>query len=881
MYKKILFFCLLSFLGKHLSAQEIVAETSDIPPLIVSISEEKPELPVVSYSLTNQNTKYTIAGITVSGVESYGYEDYVLIGISGLSVGDKITVPGEEITSAVRLFWRHGLFSDVKILATKQTADSVWLEIALKPNPLISTINFTGVKKSEREDLEARIGMARGSQLTPNLISRARIRILAYFAEKGFSNISVNIQQRDDLSDPGKVILDIDIDKNQKTKIQNIFILGNEEFSDNEIKMAMKKTNEGFSLPKRPLLSIRKLFSTKKFVDEDFRNDLENIILKYNERGYRDAFIVADSVVQVNDKQVDVFITIHEGNQYHIRNINWVGNTLYSADFLDYILSMEPGDLYNTKKLNERLEGGDNGVLSGYQNQGYLFARVDPVEINIENDSIDLEIRVIEGIQATINRVIITGNDRLYEDIVRRELMTKPGQLFSRDAVMESVRGIAQMGHFDPETSSPDIQPDVETGTVDISYNLTSKPNDQIELSAGWGQTGLIGRLSLKFTNFSFNNLLKPSTYRGIIPQGDGQTLTLSGQTNGRYYQSYSISFMDPWFGGKRPNQFSVGAYYMIQTGMESRYASNMYSYYPGMGSYYGDYAYDDNQSMRILGLSVGYGKRLRWPDHNFSLMSELSYQRYTMNNWRYFEVQNGTANSLTLGLTLGRNSIDNPLYTRRGSSFAVSVNATPPYSLWDGVDYANLKQVDPQMYKWMEYHKWKFKGRIFMPFANPERVKRTPVLMSRIEYGFLGSYNSHKHNPFQTFYMGGDGMTGYTTMYATETIGLRGYESGALTPGRNAGYAYSRLALELRYPLIFEQSSTIYALAFVEAGNAWTNLRSFSPFDLKRSAGVGARIFLPMIGLMGLDWAYGFDKPNPGAGVSGSQVHFIIGQEF
>jgi outer membrane protein insertion porin family len=412
-----------------------------------------------------------------------------------------------------------------------------------------------------------------------------------------------------------------------------------------------------------------------------------------------------------------------------------------------------------------------------------------------------------------------------------------------------------------------------------------------VEFSAGWGQTGVIGRLSLKFTNFSFNNFIHPSTYRGIIPQGEGQTLTLSGQTNGRYYQSYSISFLDPWFGGKRPNSFSLGAYYMIQTGMETRSMNSMYGNgygyggYGGYGSYgggygYSDYAYDDNKSMRILGLSAGYGKRLNWPDNYFTLMADLAYQRYWLRNWDYFLVQNGDANSLTFGLTLGRNSIDNPLYTRKGSTFSLSVNATPPYSLWDGIDYANLVQSDPQMFKWIEYHKWKFKSKLFIPLANPDVVKHTPVIMSRVEYGFVGTYNSHKYNPFETFVVGGDGMTGYSTMYANETIGLRGYESGALTP-RQDGYAYSRLSLELRYPFMLEQTSTIYGLVFAEAGNAWSNVKSFSPFDLKRSVGVGARIFLPMIGLMGLDWAYGFDSPYPGQKVSGSQLHFILGQEF
>jgi outer membrane protein insertion porin family len=852
-------------------------------PLFFSLfAQGVDELPVITYSL-NDNKKYAIAGIKVSGVESYGYEDYVLIGISGLSVGDKVSIPGEEITSAVKAFWRNGLFSDVKISAAKQTADSVWLEIVLKPNPIISNIQFIGVKKNEKEDLEAKIGMARGSQLTPNLINRAKKRIKDYYDEKGFSNAEIKIQQRNDVSDNGKVILDINVDKNEKTKIKNIYLTGNENLSDYVLKVAMKKTNESFSMKKRLKLSFRELFSTKKFVKEEYDKDLENLILKYNEKGYRDAYIISDSVVPIDDKHVEIYLNVNEGNKYYIRDIKWVGNTLYSSDILNLILDMKAGNVYNQKKLNERISTDEDAVANLYYNNGYIFSHLDPVEVYIENDSVDVEIRVVEGIQATINQIIINGNDRIYEDIVRRELVTKPGQLFSRELLMRSAREIAQMGHFDPETMDIQPIPDPETGTVDISYNLTSKANDQIEFSAGWGQTGVVGRLSLKFSNFSFNNLIHPKTYKGIIPQGEGQTLTLSGQTNGRYYQSYSISFLDPWFGGKRPNSFSFGAYYMIQTGVESRsYSSyyNPYSYYSGSYSGYGNYAYDENQSLKILGLSLGYGKRLNWPDNYFTFMADFAFQRYWLNNWQYFAVNNGTANGLTLGLTLGRNSTDNPLYTRSGSTFSLSVNATPPYSLLDGINYGSLSKTDPLMYKWIEYHKWKFKGKIFFPLANREKVKRTPVIMSRIEYGFVGSYNSKKYNPFETFNMGGDGMTGYSSIYANEIVGLRGYENGSLTPQQD-GYAYTRLALEFRYPFVLEQTSTIYGLAFVEAGNAWSDIKSFNPFDLKRSAGVGARIFLPMIGLMGIDWAYGFDKPTPGANVSGSQIHFILGQEF
>jgi outer membrane protein insertion porin family len=860
------------------------------------MAQETDETPIITYK-QKDDKKYTIADIKVTGVESYGYEDYVLIGISGLSVGDQVSVPGAEITAALRAFIKHGLFSWVKILATKQTTDSVWLEIKLWPNPLISNISFSGVKKGEKEDLEAKVGMARGTQLTPNLINRAKKRVKDYFDEKGFSNAEIKIQQRDDPDNEGKAILEIIVDKNQKTKIAHIHITGNEKVSEYDLKVAMKKTNESRNLfrglRKAPMLTLRKLFSTKKFVREEYEADLENLTAKYSEKGYRDAYIVSDSVATLDDSRVDIYIHIDEGEKYYIRNINWVGNTLYPSDYLELLLDMKKGDVYNLKKLNERLLTDEEAVANVYFNNGYIFSHMDPVETYLENDSVDLEIRIIEGIQATLNRIVISGNDRLYEDIVRRELVTKPGQLFSKETMMRSAREIAQMGHFDPETMDIEPTPDEETGTVDLNYKLTTKPNDQVEFSAGWGESGVIGRLSLKFSNFSLNNLLRPGSYKGILPQGEGQSLTLSGQTNGRYYQSYSVSFVDPWFGGKRPNNFSLSAYYMMQTGIDSRSYSAMNSYYPyygysGYGSSYGSYgsyepAYNDNQYIKILGVSAGYGKRLNWPDNYFTFMTDVAYQRYWLKDWYSFPVSNGTANSLTLGITFGRNSTDNPLYTRRGCSFALSVNATPPYSLWDGNDYSTLAQDNPKMFQWIEYHKWKFKGKLFIPLTNPERgkVNRTPVLMSRVEYGFLGTYNSHKYNPFETFYVGGDGMSGYSSMYANEIVALRGYESGSLTPYGREGYAYSRLALELRYPFMLEQTSTIYGLVFAEAGNAWNDIKTFNPFDLKRSAGVGVRIFLPMIGLMGFDWAYGFDKTPNSSKVSGSQFHFILGQEF
>ena len=897
MYKGIVLFFLFLSVTFGVLAQENGSDTAKV---------EKPaDLPVISYSLTPK--KYKIADIKVTGVKNY--DDFVLIGFSGLSVGDEISVPGDEVTAAVKAFWKHGLFSDVKILANKIEGDSIWLEYQLKQRPRISEVNYHGIKKGEREDLEAKLGLKKGFQITPNVLDRAKILIEKFFDGKGFKNVDVNIQQKDDMAHEGEVILDIYIDKNEKTKIHRIYFEGNNALTARQLKKAMKKTNEKFSLFNDWKSSILEMFSTKKFTTEEYENDKNNLISKYNEYGYRDAVLLADSVVNFNEKKVDIFLKVDEGEKYYLKDIRFVGNTKYSTDDLMRVLGMKPGEVYNQKKLNDRLSMDEDAVSNIYFNNGYLFFNADPVEVEVENDSIALEIRIQEGPQATINRVIINGNDRLYEDIVRRELRTKPGKLFSREDLMRSVREIAQMGHFDPENMNPRPIPDPENGTVDIEYNLVSKANDQIEFSAGWGQTGVIGKLSLKFTNFSMKNFLNPKSYKGIIPQGEGQTLTLSGQTNGRYYQAYSISFLDPWFGGKRPNTLSVSAYFSKQTDISTSYLSNMYSGYnpyyyggyPYYGGYYGSYynnyynnyynsgsyelALNPDKSIMMFGLAAGYGKRLNWPDDFFQFMVTLNYQVYKMHDWDYFLVNNGTCHNVNLELLLQRNSIDNPLYTRSGSQFSFSVAATPPFSLFDNKDYASMSDQDPDKFKMIEYHKWKFKAKVFSPLA-PVSVKRTPVLMTRAEFGFLGTYNKHKRSPFETFYMGGDGMTGYSSTYATETIGLRGYENGSIAG--NGGYssyglAYTRLSMELRYPFILEPSSTIYGLVFAEAGNAWTDMSNYNPFDLKRSAGVGVRIFLPMIGLMGIDWAYGFDEPNYGSSGkrSGSNFHFIIGQEF
>ncbi len=854
-------------------------------------AQDKIVNPDISYAGTPRLLE--IGGLTAKGVE--GYEDYVLTSLSGLAVGQTITVPGNEITEAVKRYWKHGLFSKVSVTADSIVGDKIYLCIQLALRPRVSTINYNGLKKTEREDMEARLGIMKGSQITPNMIDRAKILARKYFDEKGYKNAEINIVQRDDVTGTNQVILDVDIDKKDKTKVRNIIIEGNNHLATSKIKGsfftkgALTKTHEAGKLAN--------LFKSKKFTAERYQKDKQNLIDKYNELGFRDMTIEEDSVWNHDENHVNVLLKIDEGQKYYIRNITWVGNTVASTDYLSALFGMKKGDVYNQKQMNKRLSEDEDAVGNYYWNNGYLFYNLQPTEVNIVGDSVDLEMRIVEGQQAHISHVRIYGNDRLYEEVVRRELRTKPGDLFSKEALQRSHREIASMGFFDPEKVSPDVKPNYEDGSVDIDWNLEQKSNDQVEFSLGWGQTGVIGRISLKLNNFSMRNLFgKNKMHRGIMPIGDGEQLALSAQTNGTYYQSYSVSYSAPWFGGKRPNAFNVGAFYSKQTDVSSNYYNssyynNYYNYYGGYGSYnnyYNNYdAYlDDDKYVQLLGVSLGWGKRLRWPDDYFQLSLTLSYQRYMLRDWRYFIISNGNSNNVNLGINLSRMSTDNQLFPRRGSEFTASLTLTPPWSLWDGKDYANLatdaysSSYDDELqekYRWIEYHKWKVKWRLFTALTSAQKCF---VLMTRMEMGILGSYNSSKRSPFETFYMGGDGMSGYSTGYAQETIGLRGYENGSFTPYSAPGYAYNRFTLELRYPFMLG-NTTIYGLGFIEGGNAWNDTKKFNPFDIKRSAGVGVRIFLPMVGLMGIDWAYGFDKALSTGTKGGSQFHFVLGQEF
>ena len=866
--------------------------------------------PDISYAGTPRQCE--IGGINVEGVE--GYEDFVLINLSGLSVGQRIEVPGSEITEAVKRYWKHGLFSDVSITADSIVDSKVYLCIHLALRPRITAINYYGVKKSEREDLENKLGMAKGMSLTKNVIDRATILAKKYFDDKGYKNADINIRQQDDVTGKNQVVLDVYIDKKDKMKVREIIIDGNERVSDSKIKGSL--FTKGAFGKIHEAGKLVNLFKAKKFTPERYEEAKQALLEKYNELGFRDAAIEEDSVWNVDEKHVSVYLKVDEGEKYYLRNISWVGNTVVTSDYLDAVLGMKSGDVYNQKLMNKRLREDDDAVANYYYNNGYVFSSVEPTDINVVGDSIDVEVRIAEGPQAHLNMVRIYGNDRLYEEVVRRELRTKPGDLFSKDALMRSAREIASMGYFDAETVSPDVKPNYEDGTVDINWNLTQKSNDQLELSLGWGQTGIIGRVGIKFTNFSLRNLLgKNKLHRGILPSGDGEQIGLNFQTNGRYYSSYNANYSTGWFGGKRPNAFNVGVYYSKQSDVSSNYynsayMNNVYNYMYGYGAlntgYYNNYEsyLDDDKYVKLLGISLGWGKRLRWPDDYFQLSATLSYQRYMLKDWQYFLISNGNCNNINLSLALSRTSTDNPLFPRHGSEFSLSVTLTPPWSLFDGKDYKNLATQDTyndqerwqaeqaQKYKWVEYHKWKFRSRTFTALGSAQKCF---VLMTRVEFGILGAYNDYKKSPFETFYVGGDGMSGYSTSYAEETIGLRGYENGSISStayvkgGEWTGsrysaydaYAYDRFTLELRYPFMLG-NTTIYGLGFLEAGNAWAKAKNFNPFDMKRSAGVGVRIFLPMVGLMGIDWAYGFDKVyQSGWKKGGSQFHFVLGQEF
>ncbi|MBN1926651.1 MAG: outer membrane protein assembly factor BamA [Prolixibacteraceae bacterium] len=840
--------------------------------------------------------EYTVGGIEIVGIR-YLDKD-MLKDYSGIKVGDEITIPGDKITQIIKKFWKQGLFSDVRINATKLIDNEIYLEIYLRERPRLSRVNYQGVRKSELEDIQERVLLLEGGQIVDAQLVNAERIIKDIFKEKGFLDTEVNIVQRDDPENENSIILDIKIDKKEKVKISKLVFHGVEKVKQGKLEHVMKKTNDK---------KLRNFFLTKKFQEDLYEEDKINVINKYNELGYRDAIITRDTIIKNEDgNTVQIELWIEEGNQYHIRDIDWVGNTIYPGPHLDRFLGIRKGDIYNQKQLNKRLSEDPDAVGNLYLDNGYLFFNVNPVETHIEDDSIDLEMRIYEGKQATIDRVVIEGNTKTHEEVARRELYTLPGDLFSKTKLMRSYRQLAQLGHFDQERIGIDPIPDQENGTVDIKYSLIERANDQIELSGGWGMGMFVGSIGLKFTNFSAKNIFNKEAWRPL-PSGDGQTLSLRAQTNGEFYQQYSFTFMDPWFGGKKPNNFSLSIYYskLTRSTADYSYYGSGYPYsgygyggyggysnygYGGYGSPYGygsgygytpDYSDAEVTAWQVTyGASLGYGYRLSWPDDYFTLYHEISLQHYNLLNWSYYFLQNGDINDFSFKTVISRNSIDNPLYSRRGSSFSLSLEMTPPYSSFNDKDYSDPNMSDAKRYNFLEYHKWLFNAKWFTTLDRAEKF----VLHSKFEFGLLGYFNENRRSPLEGFKMGGDGMSGYD-LYGSDNIALRGYSNNSITPqtaGGRVGNIYSKATLELRYPITLSESANIYALAFLEAGNSWYDFNTFNLFDLKRSAGVGVRFWLPMFGLLGIDWGYGFDMPNNGGPSSAkSQFHFVIGQQF
>ncbi|MCF8335048.1 MAG: outer membrane protein assembly factor BamA [Bacteroidales bacterium] len=818
----------------------------------VTLSQEKkPDYEVMDYSNPQE---YYIKSIDIQGVKYLDEE--ILANLSGLRQGDRITIPGEQITKAINNLWSQGLFSDVKIFAKEVQVDSISLGIYLQEQPRLSGFDIIGVRNREEKDIKEELKLKQGSQVNRNVINNIRETIKEYFYDKKYLNTEIQVTRVDDTTRSNRVNLQIRVNKNEKVKIKDITFSGNTVFDDGELRRTMEHTHK----------KNWNIFQGSKFIPEKYEEDKEKIIDKYMENGYRDARIVDDTVYSVSEDRIKIDIQIHEGKQYFFDDIEWTGNTVYPTEMLMQRLKIDEGDPFDMSLLNERINAAEDAVGNLYLDNGYLFFNANPVITQIEDDSVDIEVRIQEGKQAQLNRVIIEGNTKTNEHVIRRELRTKPGDLFNRSAIQRSQRELAQLGHFDPEQMGIEpININQSRGEVDLNYSVVEKPNDQLEISGGWGAGMFVGTIGITFNNFSARRLFEKDAWKPV-PSGDGQTLSVRARTNGSYYQNYSISFQEPWLGGKKPNNFSVSAYRSIQNT-----AGRFGRFFRGAST--------DESYFKITGGSVGLRQRLEWPDDYFILSNSFSYERYNLKDWqrRGFIIENGIANNFSFSTTFGRNSVSQPIYPRSGSKFMLTLKITPPYSLFTDINYKTASQA--VKYNWIEYHKWKYKGEWY------QRLLGDLVLAVNTEFGYLGYYNEDiGHSPFGTFDVGGDGISGYN-LYGRETIALRGYENSSLTPinkeGKKAGNIYERNYMELRYPVSLKRQATIYVLGFIEAGNAWQNTEELDPLSLKRSAGIGLRAFLPMFGLLGIDWGYGFDEIPGRPDANGGQFHFLIGQQF
>ena len=805
---------------------------------------------------------YYIRDINIHGVQYLNSD--ILKSSAGLIAGDSIYLPSNFIANAISRLWSQRFFSDVKIGAQIE-GDSLDLEVFLKERPRVNNWDFEGISKGKKKDLLEKLKLKRGSELSDYIIDKNKKLIKAYWSEKAFRNTEVDVRITNDTLRPQMVNVTFLIDRKNKVKIGKINFTGNEQFKDKRLRRTFKKTHQK---------SIN-FFKSSKLKEDDYETDKENLIDFYNSKGYRNATIVSDSIYPINEKRLGIDIDVSEGNKYYIRNVSWVGNSVYETDDLQRMFGVKKGDTYDKKSMHKRLGIGKEtdpeamSVSSLYQNNGYLMSQIEPAETIIAPDSIDIEVKVFEGKQFTINEVGITGNQRVDDEVIRRELDTRPGELYNRALLMRTIRLLGSMGHFNPEAIMPDIKP-VSNELVNINWPLEEQASDQFNIAGGWGSGTFVGSVGITLNNLSIKNTFKKGAWRPY-PMGQNQRLSLSAQTNGTYYKAFAFSFTDPWMGGKKPNSFTLSAHFSEQNN----------AYYVWQTS---------TQYFRTYGVAAGLGKRLNWPDPYFTFYAEASYERYALKNWSSFVMTNGAANLASIKLVFGRNSVDQPIYPRRGSEFSASVQATLPYSLWDGKDYKKLEQIanssnstsaeadraNQERYRWVEFHKWQFKAQWFQSFLKNSNL----VLMLKAEMGYLGSYNKYKVSPFERYEVGGDGMSGYN-IYGIDIIAMRGYEDGALDPGSNYSRGYNKYTAELRYPIILKPSSQIYVLGFLEGGNAFDSWKKFSPFKIKRSAGFGVRLYLPVVGMLGIDWGYGFDAPANSSTKSGSQFHFVLGQQF
>lgn len=841
--------------------------------------------------------EYEIADIEVRGVQFL--DNNALISLSGLRVGDKIKVPGDDITTAIKKLWNQGIIGNVAIYASKVEGDKIWLVIELTERPRLTKYIIEGVNKTKKGEIEDKIGLIRGKVLTDVVIKNTELAVKKYMESKGYLNAQVNVVQQNDTILRNSAYLKVTIDQGQKVKIRNIRFDGNEQFTSAKLRSKLKSTGmvPKFSLPTEIIETTAKLlwppnmidfitsskkvskeelreytathvnlnfFKSAKFVKEDYEADKGLLLGFYNSKGYRDAEIISDTTYDISNKYMNIDISVEEGDKYYFRNISWSGNYLYTDDQLQRILGIKKGDIYDLDLVNKKLNFNPNGadISSLYMDDGYLFFNINPVEVAVTQDSIDLEMRIYEGAQATIDKVIISGNDKTNDHVILRELRTRPGDKFSRAELIRTQRELSQLGYFDPEQVNPNVVPDPVNETADIEWQLVERSNDQIELSGGWGGAfGFVGTFGVTFNNFSVRNITKPEHWRGL-PVGDGQSLSLRFQANGRRFQSYSFSFVEPWLGGRRPNSFGLSYSKSIQRIIDFR---------------------SDQTSgwLKVTGVSASLGRRVQWPDDFFTVSTGISYQRYDLLNFgsRSLGFNTGDANSFTFNATFARNSVNQPMYPRNGSNISLSASFTPPFSLWRDLDYENAAPED--RYKWLEYHKWNFDSKYFLTLTGKL------VLAARAHFGYLGTYTSKTDvGPFERFQLGGDGLTGQNFLLGTDVVGLRGYPNNSITPfdrenNIEGGTLFNKYVMELRYPISLAQSATIYVQTFVEGGNNWDRFAEFNPYNIKKSAGVGLRIFMPAFGLMGIDWAYGFDRVPGSLENAGPQFHFSIGQQI